>query len=154
MKTVNTVKSTIWFLLVPFPLTYVVPWLINLTNVGKFTIGITWLGFSVIILGTTGLFYCFFEFVYSGKGTPVPFEPPKRLLSSKLYRYTRNPMYLAVISIIIGESIWYENWIIVIYGVLLWAVLHLWIVLYEEPALNKKFGKKYEDYVSKTQRWL
>jgi len=112
------------------------------------------LGAVVAAIGTTALLTCFVDFIRQGFGTPAPYEPPRELVVARLYRYSRNPMYLSVLLTIIGEGIFWASWIIVGYAALLGFALHGWIVAIEEPQLRKRFGDQYESYRSRVPRWL
>jgi protein-S-isoprenylcysteine O-methyltransferase Ste14 len=93
-------------------------------------------------------------FVRQGKGTPVPIEPPKRLVITGLYRYLRNPMYVGAILITLAESLYFSLILLVIYSFGLWAILHTFMVIFEEPQLKRRFGADYERYLSEVPRWI
>lgn len=156
MNIKKAVISLIWFILVPFPLAYIIPGLIDLIDSGKFHVPapLIWFGLLISIIGTSVLLFCFYNFVKSGVGSPAVFDQPKKLLSSNIYSYSRNPMYVSVIMIISGQILWYGNLLILGYGIVLGLALHMWIMFYEEPRLIKRFGKPYEDYKSKIPRWI
>jgi protein-S-isoprenylcysteine O-methyltransferase Ste14 len=107
-----------------------------------------WLMGSVIILR------CFWDFTFRGRGTPVPADPPKELVVTGFYRYVRNPIYVGVILIFLGHFLWFGYWSLLTYTLLSFLGVHLFIVLYEEPALKKKFGASYEEYLKNVPRWI
>ena len=94
------------------------------------------------------------DFVVHGRRTPAPLYPPKQLVSRGLYQIVRNPMYLAVVSILLGEAIYFESFAMFIYVVVIWLLFHLFVVCYEEPKNRKTFGKAYEDCYAKVSRWV
>jgi protein-S-isoprenylcysteine O-methyltransferase Ste14 len=93
-------------------------------------------------------------FVRQGKGTPIPIQPPTRLVVTGLYRYVRNPMYVGAILIIFAEVIFYFSFWLALYGAGLWALLHTFMILFEEPQLKRRFGADYERYLSEVPRWI
>ena len=107
-----------------------------------------WLAGSLIILR------CFWDFTFKGRGTPVPIDPPKELVFTGFYRYVRNPIYLSVLFIFLGHFLWFGYWALLLYTILAFLGVHFFIVLYEEPALKRKFGATYEDYLRKVPRWI
>jgi protein-S-isoprenylcysteine O-methyltransferase Ste14 len=93
-------------------------------------------------------------FVRQGKGTPIPIEPPTRLVVTGFYRYVRNPMYVGAILIVFAEVIYFSSFWLALYGVGLWALLHACMILFEEPQLKRRFGADYERYLSEVPRWV
>jgi len=94
------------------------------------------------------------DFAQKGKGTPAPVDPPKELVISGLYRYVRNPMYVSVLLIIVGHFLWFGYWNLLVYAGFFLVVAHLFVTLYEEPNLGKRFGSSYENYLKEVPRWL
>lgn len=152
----HLLRSVLWFALVPLPVSYGVPTVLGLlANGAPFPTGPTHVvGLLASAFGTAALIWCFSDFVRRGRGTPAPYEPPRRLVVGGLYRYTRNPMYVSVLLIIIGLAIWWESWMILGYAGLLWGGLHAWVVFHEEPALRRRFGVPYERYAHTVPRWI
>ncbi len=97
---------------------------------------------------------CVWDFAVFGKGTPAPIDAPKRLVIKGLYRYTRNPMYMGLLTLIAGWAILFGSVILVGYGVALFIFFSLFVHLYEEPHLSKEFGDEYAAYVEQVGRWL
>ena len=93
-------------------------------------------------------------FVRQGKGTPVPIEPPTRLVITGLYRYVRNPMYVGAILIVLGEAGYFSYLWLAIYAAGLWALLHTSVLIFEEPQLKRRYGADYEQYLSEVPRWI
>src|SRR5262249_9633755 len=78
-----------------------------------------------------------------GLGTPAPIAPTRHLVVTGLYRYVRNPIYVAVVAIILGQAVLMGDWRLVLYGALLWLFFHVFVVAYEEPTLEQTFGGEY-----------
>jgi protein-S-isoprenylcysteine O-methyltransferase Ste14 len=93
-------------------------------------------------------------FYFIGKGTPVPIDPPKHLVIKGIYKRTRNPMYLSVLIIIFGYFLFFGHLALLMYLASLAGFFHLFVVLYEEPTLKKKFGKSYFRYLKEAPRWI
>ena len=114
----------------------------------------SWLAFPLWVVGIATLLWCFWDFVQKGKGTPVPLDPPKELVVSGLYRYVRNPMYVGVFIVLIGHFLWFGYWSLLAYAGLFLIPVHLFVTLYEEPGLKKRFGAAYEKYLAEVPRWF
>ena len=97
--------------------------------------------------------WCILTFVIVGRGTPAPFDPPRRLVVSGPYRYVRNPMYIGVALALAGATLFYRSLALLGYATLFVVVVHLFIVTYEEPTLRSTFGQDYEVYSSRVNRW-
>ena len=105
-------------------------------------------------IGTAIYLWCVWDFAVFGRGTPAPIDPPKKLIIRGLYRYTRNPMYLGVLTAILGWAIFFHATTLVFYAMAVGVCCHLFIVFYEEPHLQRKFGKDYDDYRALVNRWF
>jgi protein-S-isoprenylcysteine O-methyltransferase Ste14 len=112
------------------------------------------IGVSVLVLGAAIYAWCVWDFATFGRGTPAPIDAPKRLVVRGLYRHTRNPMYVGVLSVTLGWAVFFQSLAIVLYAVALWIGFHVFVVLYEEPHLLSVFGKEYQDYCSDVGRWV
>jgi protein-S-isoprenylcysteine O-methyltransferase Ste14 len=93
-------------------------------------------------------------FARQGKGTPIPFDPPKFFVAKGLYRFVRNPMYLAALAIILGEVLILGIPLLCIFFLISAVVLHFYVVYIEEPKLKDRFGQDYLDYLKKVPRWF
>lgn len=148
------IKSILFFILAPGMVAGVIP-LTLLRNGSKLETGfVSYLALPLWVIGTTVLIWCFWDFLAKGKGTPAPTDPPKQLVVSGLYKYVRNPMYFGVLLIIIGHFIWFGYWGLLIYAVVVWIAFNLFVRLYEEPNLRKRFGAEYENYLKSVPRWI
>ncbi len=113
-----------------------------------------YLAFLLWPVGTPITLWCFWDFTFKGRGTPMPIDPPKELVASGPYRYVRNPIYLGVMLILVGHFLWFGSWGLAGYAGLAFLGTHLFVVLYEEPSLRRRFGSSYEDYLSRVPRWV
>ena len=87
-------------------------------------------------------------------GTPAPIDPPKELVARGLYRYSRNPMYVGVLSFIAAQALWFRSAWTGLYALALFGAFHSFVVLYEEPTLARSFGEAYRRYLASVPRWL
>jgi protein-S-isoprenylcysteine O-methyltransferase Ste14 len=106
------------------------------------------------LLGIIMVLWSFWEFLVRGHGTPAPIDLPRELVVTGLYRYVRNPIYVGALAIFLGHFLWFGYWSMLIYTVLAFIGVHSFIVLYEEPALRRKFGVAYEEYLKRVPRWI
>lgn len=111
-------------------------------------------GLPLMVVGGIGLLRCIWQFFAEGRGTLAPVDPPKHLVVHGLYRLVRNPMYVCVLLVLLGEAIFFQSQAILIEAGVFFLGTHLFITLYEEPALRKQFGASYEHYVQKVGRWV
>jgi protein-S-isoprenylcysteine O-methyltransferase Ste14 len=96
----------------------------------------------------------FARFALEGLGTPAPIAPPRNLVVSGLYRYVGNPIYVAVVAVILGQGVLFADSRLLVYGALLWLFFHLAVIVHEEPTLRQSFGAEYESYLANVPRWL
>lgn len=115
--------------------------------------GLRYLGLPLIILGGGIAARCAFDFAHRGEGTPAPFDPPKKLVTTWLYQRVRNPMYVGMGLLLLGEAVWCQRLILVFYLAALALLAHGVVVYYEEPRLRAKFGQGYDEYCQKVPRW-
>jgi len=110
-----------------------------------------------VLLGTAGAalaLWCILTFVLVGKGTPAPFDPPRRLVVAGPYRYVRNPMYIGAGLALAGAAMVYGSLPLLGYVGLFLLAAHAFVVLYEEPTLTRLFGEQYRAYQASVRRWL
>jgi protein-S-isoprenylcysteine O-methyltransferase Ste14 len=112
------------------------------------------IGYFPIVLGFMLLVACVRDFCVVGRGTLAPWNPPKHLVTVGLYRYVRNPMYVAMTILLIGWSIVLPSQWLIVYLVGLWIAFHLRVVLYEEPRLLTLFGAEWQAYQKNVPRWI
>ena len=111
------------------------------------------LGVLLICAGLPLLLDSFARFAIQGFGTPAPIAPPRHLVVTGLYRYVRNPMYVAVASLVFGQGLFFGNLRVLQYGLAVAVGFHLFVLLYEEPTLRSKFGNEYDVYCKNVRRW-
>jgi protein-S-isoprenylcysteine O-methyltransferase Ste14 len=153
----TALKTLIWSIFVPGTLATFVPYLLLSSKFELFHVELSsfrFAGLAPIALGALLYLRCAWDFTFTGKGTPAPFDPPKEIVVSSLYRYVRNPMYVALLLLLIGEAILFESALIVVLAVILFSVFHLWVIFYEEPTLRQKFGDSYKQYCLNVSRWI
>ncbi len=107
-----------------------------------------------VALGAATYFWCLWEFAVTGRGTPAPIDPPKRLVVRGLYRYVRNPMYVGVLLVIAGWAVLFGFGAVLRYGAAVAVAFHLFVVLVEEPLLRRRFGEAYDAYCRAVRRWV
>jgi len=111
-------------------------------------------GLVLVGFGLFFLLWCVKDFFRSGKGTLAPWDPPRHLVIVGLYRFVRNPMYLAVLTLLLGWSIAAGSGLLLGYAVLLGIGFHLRVLLFEEPFLRRRFGEEWTSYSETVRRWL
>jgi protein-S-isoprenylcysteine O-methyltransferase Ste14 len=147
-------KTVIFTILAPGFVTVVVPYLL-LAPRTEFDIGaLRFAGVLPIVLGAVGAVWCVADFVFNGRGTPAPIDPPKVLVAKGLYRFVRNPMYIGMGLVLSGEAILFQSLRLAAYALLAWLASHLFVMFYEEPTLRKKFGQAYGEYCRQVPRWI
>ena len=104
--------------------------------------------------GTVLVLWCVLTFAFAGKGTPAPFDPPRRLVVRGPYRFSRNPMYIGAALVLASVSLFFESPALAGYVGLFLIVVYLFIRLYEEPTLRRTFGEEYDAYCREVGRWL
>ncbi len=113
-----------------------------------------YLAFPLWLLGGAMILRCFWDFTFKGHGTPAPIDPPKELVTTGLYHYIRNPIYVGALIIIIGHFLWFKTIWMLAYLVVVFLFFHMFVTLYEEPTLKRKFGAAYENYCKSVPRWI
>jgi protein-S-isoprenylcysteine O-methyltransferase Ste14 len=111
-------------------------------------------GLIMLIAGAIVLIQAFARFVTEGHGTPAPVAPTERLVIGGLYRYVRNPMYLAVVAVITGQALALGQPVLLGYAALVWVTVASFVRWYEEPALARQFGAQYQAYRRSVPAWL
>jgi protein-S-isoprenylcysteine O-methyltransferase Ste14 len=141
------------FLVFPAMVAGVIPWLFIRDRDAH----LQPIGLPIIALGACLLLWCVRDFYVAGKGTLAPWDPPKRLVSIGLYRYTRNPMYVAVLVILAGWALTLgiaTSRTPVAYALFMAVVFHIRVVAFEEPTLARLYGDEWQRYKSAVPRWL
>jgi protein-S-isoprenylcysteine O-methyltransferase Ste14 len=131
----------------------VVPWLLTGWRSSEPPRYVVLLGFVLIALGACVLLAAAIRFVVQGRGTLAPFAPTDRLIVGGLYRYVRNPMYLAVVSMIIGEALVLGRFVLVVWAAVFWLAVATFVRVYEEQTLSRRYGEDYAAYRRAVRAW-
>lgn len=115
---------------------------------------VQWLGVLLVVSGAALALWCVVTFALAGRGTPAPFDPPRRLVVTGPYRFVRNPMYIGGGLALLGAAVFYGSAALLGYAGLFVLAAHAFVRLYEEPALARQFGSEYEAYRLRVGRWL
>jgi protein-S-isoprenylcysteine O-methyltransferase Ste14 len=116
--------------------------------------GTRWIGVILILLALPVFANFVLRFVREGRGTPAPVAPPRHLVVGGVFRYVRNPGYVAAISLVLGQALLFGSVPILLLAAGGWLFFHLFVVLYEEPDLRRRFGPEYEEYCRRVPRWI
>ncbi len=109
---------------------------------------------SLLLLAGAAIYvHCVWHFATTGRGTPAPIDAPKKLVMHGLYRWVRNPMYLGVLALVLGETLFFLSLTLMLYTVFLASAFQVFVLGYEEPALRGRFGAIYTDYCNAVNRW-
>jgi len=111
-------------------------------------------GAIIFLMGLVIMLSCIISFAVEGRGTLSPADPTKRLVITGLYKFSRNPMYVGVTMILIGEAIFFQSLNLWIYLLFVFIAFNVFILLHEEPRLRKDFGEEYKRYCEKARRWI
>ncbi len=156
-KAIAVLGSALFFVIAPFVLAGVVPWWVTQWEFRPAFFGIDLtrvLGGLLIVAGVPGVVDSFARFALEGLGTPAPVAPAQKLVVTGLYRYVRNPIYIAVVAVILGQALLFADGRLVWYGALLWLSFHVFVVVFEEPTLKETFGTEYESFRTNVPRWI
>jgi protein-S-isoprenylcysteine O-methyltransferase Ste14 len=145
-------RALLAFLALPGVVAFAVPvaWLVASTH----TRLVQPLGLLPLVVGSFALLWCVRDFYVSGQGTLAPWSPPVHLVVVGLYRYTRNPMYVAVTLILVGWALSFGLPGLWVYAIVVAIAFHLRVVLGEEPWLARTHGARWEEYASRVPRWF
>lgn len=152
----SIVGSAIFFTIAPGTIAGVVPYWLTGWRVQPPFLGVIAFRAVGAILAAAGLALlvnCFVRFALEGHGTPAPIAPTETLVVSGPYRHVRNPMYVAVVSIVAGQALILGSGGLAVYAGATWLVFHLFVLAYEEPALRRRYGASYDAYRVHVRRW-
>ena len=156
-KVTASIGSIVFLLIAPGILAGVIPWWISQWQVEPSILDVTWLkfvGVALVALGLLVLLDSFARFALQGIGTPAPVLPTRYLVVTGTYRHVRNPIYVAVVALILGQGLLFAREGLLLFGAVTWLAFHLFVVAYEEPTLRSTFGAEYDRYVANVPRWL
>ncbi|XVV16549.1 methyltransferase family protein [Actinoplanes sp. CA-131856] len=148
--------SAIFFALAPGTVAALAPWLLTGWHLGApfaHWLPVRLLGLVILLAGTAFLIQAFIRFVVEGLGTPAPTAPPTHLVVGGVYRYVRNPMYVAVTAAILGQSLLLWRPVLLVYAAVATAAMVTFVVAYEQPALTRRFGADYTTYRQSVPGW-
>ncbi|HEV8038827.1 MAG TPA: isoprenylcysteine carboxylmethyltransferase family protein [Bryobacteraceae bacterium] len=149
--------SALFFVLAPCTVAGLVPWWISRWQMEPPFLGLSLLrivGMVSILAGFPVLLDSFARFALEGLGTPAPVFPTRHLIVTGWYRYVRNPMYVAVVSSIVGQALLLGDVHVLEYGAAVWLVAHLFVLAYEEPKMRSTFGEEYREFCANVPRWF
>ena len=149
--------SLLFLVVAPGTVAVYLPWLFSRWRLQPPFLGVPLtrgLGVALILLGAPGLLDSFARFALLGRGTPAPVAPPDRLVVHGLYRFVRNPMYVAVVCVVLGQALLFGSLPVLEYLAVLWLAFHVFVLAYEEPALRARFGADYARYCAQVGRWI
>jgi protein-S-isoprenylcysteine O-methyltransferase Ste14 len=150
------VGSALFFLLAPGVVVGLIPWLLTRWQAREplpYWAPVRVLGVILLVAGLIVLVRAFVQFVVEGFGTPAPVAAPERLVVGGVYRYVRNPMYVAVLAAIVGQALILGQLGLLLYAAAAWLVVAAFVRFYEEPTLARRFGADYEAYRRAVPAW-
>ena len=154
MHALETILATIF---VPGTACFLVPYLLlraaGTARMPSFGV-VQFLSVVIAVLGSAMVVWVSAAFVRIGRGTPVPIHPPSRFVASGLYRYVRNPMYAGALLIMLAWAAYFGSVWILLYAAGFWIVFTVFLIVFEEPQLRRRFGAEYENYVKTVPRWI
>src|SRR5215475_5934290 len=156
-RTMALLGSAIFLVIAPGTLAVYVPWTFTRWRLAPPLLGffpLRVVGVAMVAAGLPVLLDSFARFAIQGLGSPVPVAPPQHLVVTGLYRYVRNPMYVAVLLLIFGEAIFFADPRLAAYGAVVWLLFYAFVRLYEEPAPKEQFGAEYHTYKANVPRWI
>ena len=155
-KSKAAVGTSLFFALAPGVVAGLVPWLLTDWEVrgGDSWSGLRLPGLFLLAAGAGALVGAFVRFVVEGLGTPAPVAPTEHLVVGGLYRYVRNPMYVAVVAAILGQGLLFRQAVLFLWAGLVAAAVASFVHLYEEPTLRRRYGAEYDAYRAAVPRWL
>jgi protein-S-isoprenylcysteine O-methyltransferase Ste14 len=155
-KSIAAAGSLVFFAVAPSVVAGIVPWWLTGWRVRQplpYWAPLRAVGVALLLAGAAVLVHAFVRFVVEGLGTPAPIAPPARLVVGGLYRYVRNPMYLAVVAAIVGQALALGQPSLLCYAALVAVTMIAFVLAYEEPTLRRRFGDEYEQYRRAVPGW-
>jgi protein-S-isoprenylcysteine O-methyltransferase Ste14 len=152
-----TIGTVLFVVCVPGTVVVYVPYVLSRWTVGNPFFGasaVRWLGLALIVCALPVFFDFVTRFVREGRGTPAPIAPPRHLVVNGTFRYVRNPGYVAVVALLLGQALLFGSPTVLLYTLVVALAFHVFVVLYEEPTLRRQFGAEYEAYCRTVPRWL
>lgn len=151
------IGTAIFVLLVPGTVVGFVPYVLTGWRIGPPLGGwsvLRWVGVALLIAGLPVFVSFIGGFVREGLGTPAPIAPPRHLVVGGVFRYVRNPGYVAVLAMLLGQGLLFGSRAMLVYAAVMALGFHVFVVLYEEPTLRQQFGAEYDEYSAAVPRWI
>jgi protein-S-isoprenylcysteine O-methyltransferase Ste14 len=151
------VGSLLFLVAAPGTMSVYLPWLLTRWEPGPPPLGAAWVrlaGAPLLLFGAALLLDCFRRFAWEGRGTPAPVAPTEALVASGAYRHVRNPMYVAMLALVLGQALILGRRELLGLGAALWAAFHAFVLLYEEPTLEARYGASYRAFRAAVPRWV
>ena len=145
--------SLLFFVIAPGTVAGYVPWLLSNWQLQPSPPAARMAGIALAVAGVGCVLECFARFALQGRGTPAPVAPTETLVVTGLYRHVRNPMYVGVVSTILGQALVFGDWRLLAYAAAIAGGFHAFVVGYEEPHLTSRFGASYVAYRRAVRRW-
>ena len=155
-RPIAAVGSAVFFLVAPGVVVGLIPYLLTRWQAREplpYWAPVRVLGAILLVAGLIALVGAFVRFVVEGFGTPAPVAAPERLVVGGVYRYVRNPMYVAVLAAIVGQALLLGRLALLLYAGAAWLVVAAFVRWYEEPTLARRFGADYEAYRRAVPAW-
>ena len=156
-RSTAAVGSAVFFVLAPGVVVGLIPWLLTggwqVREPVPYWAPMRVLGTILLVAGLIALIRAFARFVMEGLGTPAPIAAPERLVVGGVYRYVRNPMYMAVLAVIVGQALLLGRLGLLLYAGGAWLIVAAFVRWYEEPTLARRFGADYEAYRRAVPAW-
>lgn len=154
-KTEASIGSALFFFVAPGTVAGIIPYWITRWRIGEdANLSANIIGVALIAAGATALIECFVRFARTSGGTPSPLAPTQRLVVTGLYRFVRNPMYVAVLMLIMGQMFVFASAGLMAYAIVIWLAFHIFVVAFEERRLAAEFPEDYEVYTEHVGRWI
>ena len=153
-RTTALLGSALFLVLAPGTIACLIPWLIVQWPAPIAHPALATVGVLLLAIGAALLIDCFTRFAVQGRGTPAPIASPRRLIMTGAYRRVRNPIYVAVVALILGQAALFASFPVLIYGLVMWAGFHAFVLGYEEPTLRRRFPLDYAAFTAAVPRWI
>lgn len=150
------IGSVIFLFIAPTTVAGLVPWWITRFQTAGFgnIAVLNAAGVLLILAGVAVLLDSFARFAIQGLGTPAPVFPTRHLVVQGYYRYVRNPIYVALLLVVLGQALLFGSFRLLEYGAILWLGFHAFVLAYEEPTMRDTFGDQYEAFCAHVPRWI
>jgi protein-S-isoprenylcysteine O-methyltransferase Ste14 len=146
--------SLVFLVIAPGSVAALIPWLLTRWHAHDVWTPLRVLGGVMIVVSAAGVLRAFARFVVEGLGTPAPVAPPRRLVVTGEFRYVRNPIYIAILAVIVGQALLLGRAVLLADAAVTALVFAAWVRIYEEPTLRRQFGEEYETYRRAVPAWL